>query len=436
MQEINNFLTPDECQQLIDMIDANHSRSSVVVGGTDRSDVTDHRTSSTSNLDSQSGLVWNIKQKIADTLGIDVNKGEALQGQLYEPGQYFKPHNDFFSGPAYDMHCKASGNRTHTFMIYLNVGYKGGGTHFPKLKRTIYPDVGKALWWENMKDGELQEQYMHEGVTVDEGKKYIVTSWWRERSWDGAGDEKMYNDSQKQKTVEKVEQPVETKIVEGMQNKSYIVKASEAADLKQPTQVKEFKNVDDFPRFTENGFALIKCPTETWNLIRESYELLKDKLETEHFTGKDQFIVGGDSDLMSFDHLPTVRTMIHDQLLSTHQEWVKEPLLKSFIYGIRSYKKGATLTSHVDRIATHHISSIIIVDKNLDCGCSNKPEADDWPLDIQGHDGDWYKVYAQPGDMILYESAVCEHGRKEVFGGTHFRNFYVHYKLKDWKYVG
>ena len=97
---------------------------------------------------------------------------------------------------------------------------------------------------------------------------------------------------------------------------------------------------------------------------------------------------------------------------------------------------GATLTSHVDRIATHHISSIIIVDKDLACGCSNKPEAEDWPLDIQGHDGEWYKVYAQPGDMILYESAVCEHGRNEVFGGTHFRNFYVHYKLKDWEYVG
>jgi hypothetical protein len=44
-------------------------------------------------------------------------------------------------------------------------------------------------------------------------------------------------------------------------------------------------------------------------------------------------------------------------------------------------------------------------------------ESDDWPLDIQGHDGEWYKVYAQPGDMILYESAVCEHGRKEALGG-------------------
>ena len=61
-------------------------------------------------------------------MGLEPHKGEALQGQLYEPGQYFKPHNDFFSGAAYDMHCKASGNRTHTLMIYLNEDYKGGGT--------------------------------------------------------------------------------------------------------------------------------------------------------------------------------------------------------------------------------------------------------------------------------------------------------------------
>ena len=103
MQEIKNFLTPEECKELIAMIDSNHSRSSVVVGGTDRSDVTAHRTSSTSNLDAQSGLMWSMKTKIAKHLNLDISKGEALQGQLYEPGQYFKPHNDFFSGPAYDM---------------------------------------------------------------------------------------------------------------------------------------------------------------------------------------------------------------------------------------------------------------------------------------------------------------------------------------------
>ena len=420
MEEIHNYITPEECQELIKMIDANHSRSSVVVGGTDRTDVTDHRTSSTSNLDMSTPIMSKIKKQISETLGLELVKGEALQGQLYEPGQYFKPHNDFFSGPAYDMHCKASGNRTHTLMIYLNDDYKGGGTHFPTLQKTVEPETGKALWWYNMKDGKVQDQYLHEGVTVDEGKKYVVTSWWREKNWDGAGDEKMYLNSIKEKKVE--------------EKKSYIVKASELTkkESKPITEVqpKVFTSKEQIPKFTELGFSIQKCPAETWNIINDSYNILKDKGVEEVFDGKENIIKGGDTELLSFDALPSIRTLIHKQLLSTHQEWIKnENIEPSFIYGIRSYKKGATLTPHVDRVETHHISSIIIVDKDLACGCSNKPEADDWPLDIQGHDGEWYKVYAQPGDMILYESAVCEHGRKEPFGGTYFRNFYVHYKI-------
>ena len=195
MEEIHNFITPKECQQLIKMIDANNTPSSVVVGGTDRTDVTDHRTSSTSNLDTTTPIVANLKKKISETLGLELEKGESIQGQLYELGQYFRPHNDFFSGPGYDMHCKASGNRTHTLMIYLNDDYKGGGTHFPTLQKTIQPETGKALWWYNLKDGTLQEKYLHEGVTIDEGKKYVVTSWWREKDWDATGDETMYYDS-------------------------------------------------------------------------------------------------------------------------------------------------------------------------------------------------------------------------------------------------
>ena len=44
----------------------------------------------------------------------------------------------------------------------------------------------------------------------------------------------------------------------------------------------------------------------------------------------------------------------------------------SYIYGIRSYQKGSRLEEHVDRLETHHISSIIIVDKDLTCGCASK----------------------------------------------------------------
>jgi len=182
--------------------------------------------------------------------------------------------------------------------------------------------------------------------------------------------------------------------------------------------IKTFTHKDQIPKFTKNGFEVIKCPEPIWNIIKDAYEILKDKTTPENFPGKENVIKGGESELLSFDNVPSIRTLIHEQLLPVHRDWIsnemhaaiKDPLLEpSFVYGIRSYKTGATLAAHVVRVETHHISFIIIVDKDLACGCANKPNADDLPLDIQGHDGEWYKVYAQPGDMIRYESAVCEH---------------------------
>ena len=143
----------------------------------------------------------------------------------------------------------------------------------------------------------------------------------------------------------------------------------------------------------------------------------------EIFENKENVIIGGTSDIYPFEHLTTIRSLIHKQLQPIHEEFAKVKIEPSFIYGIRSYKNGATLIKHVDRVETHHVSSIIIVDKDL--GEANK----DWPLDIQSHDGEWHKVYAQPGEMILYESAICEHGRVEPFEGNNFDNFFVHYKL-------
>ena len=44
--------------KIISMIESNHQRSSVVTGGgNDRSDITDHRTSSTSNLNTNNKTI-------------------------------------------------------------------------------------------------------------------------------------------------------------------------------------------------------------------------------------------------------------------------------------------------------------------------------------------------------------------------------------------
>ena len=147
-----------------------------------------------------------------------------------------------------------------------NDGFKGGGTNFPNQNMVVDPETGKAVTWENIKDGKVLEEYMHEGVALEEGKKYIITAWWRENDWDGAGDEKLYQDSLQPKVID------------------------------NPT-IKTFTHKDQIPKFTKNGFEVIKCPEQTWNIIKDAYEILKDKVTPENFPGKENVIQGGGSEL-------------------------------------------------------------------------------------------------------------------------------------------
>ena len=144
----------------------------------------------------------------------------------------------------------------------------------------------------------------------------------------------------------------------------------------------------DIPKLTEKGFDVVKVPEYIWNIIQDSYELLKDKRINEVFEGKDHFIKG-DSEIISYDHIPHIRNLIHNQLLPIHRDFAGVDIEPSAMYGIRSYLRGASLIEHTDRIETHHIASVILVDKDLRCGCQNKENGDDWPLDIKGHDGEW-----------------------------------------------
>jgi len=408
---IENFLTDEECDLLVGMIDNNHSPSYVDGGEEYSVQDKEHRTSSTCMLDERDSSVFSIKERIANFLKVDINKGQQLEGQLYEPGQFFKPHCDWFEGESYINHALSSGNRTHTFMIYLNEPEEGGETNFPELDQSIKPKKGMALVWENLnEDGSGNTDFLHEGSEVKKGKKYIITSWWRENVYNPEEDDRLGREYRlNQQNIE--------------------------VDITDYTNT--FSSYDDVPRFTPTGFKVLKCPPEIWGLIQDSYELLKDKKEEEHYPGKEQTIlgVGNTSDILSFHHIPNIRDHIHRLLQPMHEEWSGQRLEPSAVYGIRSYNRGAVLIEHKDRIETHHISSIIIVDKDLDCGCA-KNENIDWPLNFQDHNGKRHRIFAEPGDIILYESAACNHGRLEPFNGAYFRNFYVHYKLSDWEYIG
>jgi hypothetical protein len=196
--------------------------------------------------------------------------------------------------------------------------------------------------------------------------------------------------------------------------------------------MKIFSKEEDLPKLNPIGFKVIDVPKKTFELIQNVHNILKIDIEPERFAepgnkGVLQNIENKHAtDIMSVERLYPVGPDILNQLKDIHEEWAGQKLIPSSIYGIRSYKRNSFLKSHTDILETHHISSIIIVDKKVD---------EDWPLDIKDHEGNWHKIYADIGQMILYESAKCEHGRMTPLKGDYFRNLFVHYKLADWYFV-
>jgi prolyl 4-hydroxylase len=390
IRTIDNFISNEDCQKLINYIDSNHSRSMVV--SATGNELHDARTSSTCNLLDSDDIIQNIKEKISKELKIPTTHFEPIQGQLYEPGQFFKQHYDWFDNEGYELHGGTMGNRNWTVMIYLNDDCEGGQTKFPNLDLEFTPKTGMAVVWQNMVKGVVTEDALHEGCEVIEGKKYIITLWVRE------------NSTIPQSLIE-IDTP---KIISNT-----------------------FSTHSDIPKFTTNGFLKIKLSDENWKLVQEMYEAVKDTKIEEVFNGKEGIILGENntSDILSLENVPHLKVELHKNLLELHKQWCGTEIEPTFIYGIRSYNTGARLAQHYDRIETHHISSIICVDKELgDCNCN------DWALDVMGHDGNWHKVYMEPGEILLYESAAVLHGRDEPFKGNFYRGMFIHYKLKNYEY--
>jgi prolyl 4-hydroxylase len=69
-------------------------------------------------------------------------------------------------------------------MIYLNEPAAGGATRFKTIGKTIQPETGKLLAWNNRKpDGTPNVNTLHHGMKVRSGVKYVITKWYREKPW-------------------------------------------------------------------------------------------------------------------------------------------------------------------------------------------------------------------------------------------------------------
>ena len=176
------FLPPELCTQLIALIDQDRRPSTIADPNGDHY----FRTSETCDLSPEELSVQDLEARLFALNGIDPAHGEPVHGQRYEAGQEFKAHTDYFepNGQDFERYCSVAGQRTWTFMIYLNEVEAGGATRFKVVDKLFRPETGKLVCWNNHRpDGTLNAATLHHGMKVRKGVKYVITKWYRERPW-------------------------------------------------------------------------------------------------------------------------------------------------------------------------------------------------------------------------------------------------------------
>jgi prolyl 4-hydroxylase len=181
VEEIPGFLTPEECQKIIELSNGKLFPSKVYSQNDDLLS-SDTRQSQQCWLTDENPIIKNISDKVKEYTKTYNNKQEQLQVVNYTKGGFFSPHYDACEGNA-DF-CKRmdgdQGPRILTVLFYLNDDFEGGETIFPKINKLVKPQKGKAVIFRNVdKDGVIIRQALHGGEPIKSGEKWIANKWIR-----------------------------------------------------------------------------------------------------------------------------------------------------------------------------------------------------------------------------------------------------------------
>ena len=157
-------------------------------------------------------------------------------------------------------------------------------------------------------------------------------------------------------------------------------------------------------RGTKKGFQVVDVPPAVYSILTEFYD--RSKLQEENYPGKENYSKQT-SYLQDINQYSDKVEFIKETMLEIHQEWCGRNLKPAVVYGVRSYSNNTIFNAHFDRQDTHHIASSITLGKDAP-----------WNLNIQDHDRQWWGVDVEPGQMIMFESGCCMHGRLDKYQGT------------------
>lgn len=175
--EIDNFLTNEECLQMINEANQQKLEYSTIISSDNIIDAYDEKSR-------KSYTTWfqknknEIDIKISNLATYLTNRNdthfENLQIVYYPIGGFFNPHYD-----ATPLTSESSTKyREYTLLIYLNDVEEGGETYFPIIDLNIKPKKGKAILFRTLNDNkEIIEEALHTGKPVIKGEKWVCNKW-------------------------------------------------------------------------------------------------------------------------------------------------------------------------------------------------------------------------------------------------------------------
>ena len=183
---ISAFATPAECRWLVSLAQPQLGPATVFDQETGGQTLDPTRDNSflVLRIGEMNVFTEVIRQRIAAATKLPVPLFEPSQLLHYAVGQRFKPHHDFLdpANPAYHESLATFGQRIATFLIYLNGGYQGGETSFPKIGLNFRAEQGDALFFANVsKDGSPDPSSVHAGLPPISGEKWVFSQWIRDK---------------------------------------------------------------------------------------------------------------------------------------------------------------------------------------------------------------------------------------------------------------
>ena len=186
IRAIRGFATPPECRWLMALARPRLGPATVFDKDTGGQTLDPTRDNSflVLRIGEMTLLTEVIRQRISAATSLPAPLFEPTQLLHYAVGQRFKLHHDFLdpANPAYQDSLGRFGQRIATFLIYLNDGYEGGETNFPRVGLTFRAGQGDALFFANVtRDGAPDAQTLHAGLPPTSGEKWVLSQWIRDR---------------------------------------------------------------------------------------------------------------------------------------------------------------------------------------------------------------------------------------------------------------